>query len=386
MTPGGPPDAVHDPNCTAVLDKPALCPADVIVANTGAGGFGAGGTIVGGIYIYRQPNRVADLQLSAGPNGQVIVICTTSNLNNRCTNAPIGVTQFRTTITENRPANQTTVVRECSRNTNGVPAATNCNGGGTWGPVPLAVMPANVQSQTLIGNFTPSETLDHGVIFARGSIGVVDTEFGLRQAPGAQAAMYNSPVDPKVGARWTIVADGDIFITGHLRYQRDPRGNAPFDFSSPTPGLGDDQIDVQNTLGIVSWSGGVRLSRWLSPGNLNGRYGVLPPGVDNNNLHVHGMIMAANLGNNAEPAGQFSFDDPNGAFRGQAKLLGGVVQKTMGTLGSPGTPGTGYARDWVYDERFRHRGMSPPLFPGFPKFTAATGLGIDSYTFRAGRF
>jgi hypothetical protein len=30
--------------------------------------------------------------------------------------------------------------------------------------------------------------------------------------------------------------------------------------------------------------------------------------------------------------------------------------------------------------------MSPPLFPGFPKFTAATGLGIDSYTFRAGRF
>jgi hypothetical protein len=58
----------------------------------------------------------------------------------------------------------------------------------------------------------------------------------------------------------------------------------------------------------------------------------------------------------------------------------------MGTFGSPGTPGTGYARNWLYDERFRYRGLAPPAFPGFPRFTAATSLGIDSYTWRLGRF
>ena len=75
-----------------------------------------------------------------------------------------------------------------------------------------------------------------------------------------------------------------------------------------------------------------------------------------------------------------------GAYRGRARLLGGVIQQTLGTLGSPGTPGTGYARDWVYDERFRHRAMSPPLFPGFPRFSSTGGPGKDDFTFRSGSF
>ena len=97
------------------------------------------------------------------------------------------------------------------------------------------------------------------------------------------------------------------------------------------------------------------------------------------------MVFVANLGNQAEPSGQFSFDDPNGTFRGRSEVLGGVVQKTMGTFGQPSS-NLGYARDWVYDERFRYRGLSPPAFPGFPNFTGATSLGIDSYTWRLGIF
>ena len=57
----------------------------------------------------------------------------------------------------------------------------------------------------------------------------------------------------------------------------------------------------------------------------------------------------------------------------------------MGTFGQPSS-NTGYARDWVYDERFRYRALSPPAFPGFPNFTAATSLGIDSYSWRLGIF
>ena len=97
------------------------------------------------------------------------------------------------------------------------------------------------------------------------------------------------------------------------------------------------------------------------------------------------MVFVANLNGNGEPSGQFSFDDPNGTYRGESLVLGGVVQKTMGTFGQPGS-NTGYARDWVYDERFRYRALSPPAFPGFPNFTAATSLGIDSYSWRLGIF
>jgi hypothetical protein len=132
-------------------------------------------------------------------------------------------------------------------------------------------------------------------------------------------------------------------------------------------------MDVQNVLGIVAWgnggvASGIRLSSAL-----------------NGDLATHAMVFAANLGLQAEPSGQFSFDDPNGPYRGESLVLGGVVQKTMGTFGQPSS-NTGYARDWVYDERFRYRALSPPAFPGFPNFTGATSLGIDSFTWRLGIF
>ena len=64
---------------------------------------------------------------------------------------------------------------------------------------------------------------------------------------------------------------------------------------------------------------------------------------------------------------------------GPLLVVGGVVQKTMGQFGQP-SPSRGYDRDWVYDERFRHRALSPPAFPAFPNYTASTSLGIDMHT------
>ena len=181
--------------------------------------------------------------------------------------------------------------------------------------------------------------------------------------------------------RLTVVADGNIFITGALNLRVEPRGPDGI-FSEPIPGdasgtSADDQMDVQNVLGIVAWgNGGVASGVRLSS--------ALPTDLANP-LQTHAMVFVANLGNQPEPSGQFSFDDPNGAFRGESEVLGGVVQKTMGTFGQPSS-NLGYARDWVYDERFRYRGLSPPAFPGFPNFTGATSLGIDSYTWRLGIF
>jgi hypothetical protein len=238
--------------------------------------------------------------------------------------------------------------------------------------------------------FSPNTSTDYGVIFVRGNIGQTGTAgspstlFGLRRGTYSLTgvdltppyAVYQDTVTLTRGMRLTVAADGNIFVAGPLNYRIEPRGADGF-FSEPIPGdatgtSADDQLDVQNVLGIVSWglgmSGGVRLSAALT-----------------GDLATHGMVFVANLSGNAEPSGQFSFDDPNGSYRGISLVLGGVVQKTMGTFGSPGS-NLGYARNWVYDERFRYRALSPPAFPGFPNFTAATSLGIDSYSWRLGIF
>lgn len=325
----------------------ASCPP-VLVANTL--GVTGNGTVNGGIHVTGNP---VDLQLAATATGQTITIYTDAT--------------HRTLIEENRGTNTTRVRRQSNT--------------GSWVLDPAVAVAA--RDQLLTGVFTPNVTTDYGVLFVTGSIGVAGTATGLRQAPGAAAAIYQDLADPTRGARWTIAADRNIWITGHLAYQVEPRG-ADLVFSSPIPGSGDDALNVQNVLGVVSWAqggaGGVRLSSWLSGANLTANY---PLGSD---LIIQGMFMAPNISGAAAPSGQVSFDDPNGPYRGVANILGGVVQKTMGTFGSPGSPGTGYARNWLYDERFRHRGLSPPLFPGFPNFTAATSLGIDSFTWRGGRF
>jgi hypothetical protein len=251
--------------------------------------------------------------------------------------------------------NQTDVRRECLGGTPG------CGGAG-WN-LDNEVDPSTAKNQVLTGVLTPDLATDFGVIFVTGNIGVAGTVNGLRRepSPGVTAAIDQ-------GTRLTVAADGNVYITGHLNYQLDPRGSDGV-FASVTPGGGDDDLEVQNILGLVSWSGGIHLSSALS-----------------GDLLLHAFVMVANINNGAAPIGQLSFDDPNGAYRGAVKLFGGVVQKTMGVFGTGGTPGTGYARAWVYDERARYRGLGPPVFPGFPNFTASTSLGVDSYTWRPGRF
>jgi hypothetical protein len=375
--------AVDPAACTgSMATLPVLCNTNtgaVIVSNNCTNA--SAGDLAGGIFVN---GDVRDLLLADTAAGQTIVIYTTASR--------------RTVIEEGQPAaGQTRVRRECRKNA-GSNDDSACNSGGSeWHLIPTTdSLGGGYRQQTFNGVFSPNMATDRGVIFVTGNIGQTGTAgnsstlHGLRRGTFQPLpsntnggilltpthAIFQDTADATRGMRLTVAADGNIFIAGPLNYRVDPRG-PDGDFSEPVPGdssgtSADDEMDVQNVLGIVSWglgmSGGVRLSAALD-----------------GNLDTHGMVFVANLSGNAEPSGQFSFDDPTGDYRGISTVVGGVVQKTMGTFGSPGS-NLGYARDWVYDERLRYRALSPPAFPGFPNFTAATSLGIDSYTWRLGLF
>ena len=387
----------------------------------------AGLTLLGGIYVWNgnttnTPNAlpasggllyVTDIQLAHTNTGQTIIVYTytgTGTNPNR-----------RTIIEEKRGTNQTIVTRQCLKTTGQLTDTGTCStAGGTWyldtsstarnGTINQQVF-TGVFSRNVGDGLAPTVTapIDNHVLYVyNADVGQVTTSNGLRrgtfsatactpQTAGAGGtkdchvtgmvnptyAIYQDTVTAPNGTRLTVAGDGNIWITGNLNYRVEPRG-ADLLFSEPIPGdasgtSADDQLDVQNVLGIVSWgttapwvptsrAGGIRLSSALT-----------------GDLATHAMVFVANLSGQAEPSGQFSFDDPNGSYRGESQVVGGVVQKTMGQFGQPSS-NTGYARDWLYDERFRYRALSPPAFPGFPNFTAASGLGIDSYSWRLGIF
>jgi Tfp pilus assembly protein PilX len=398
----------------------------IVDGNCGTTGL----TLLGGVYIWPGtagtllPTSggvpyVTDLQLANTADGQTLIIYTWTGAGG--TTNP----NRRVIIEEKRSTNQTIVTRQCLKT--GTPTDTSActtSTGGTWYlDTSSTARNGAINQQVFSGLFsryagdglTPTVTapLDYGVIYVyNADVGQVSTSNGLRRgyfsttgctprqagAGGTKDCHTTGWVDPSYaiyqntgataankadGVRLTLAADGNIWITGALNYRVDPRGTDGF-FSDPIPGdptgtSADDQLDAQGVLGVVSWStplawvpttrsGGIRLSSALT--------GDLP---------IHAMLFVANLSGNGEPSGQFSFDDPNGTYRGISTVLGGVVQKTMGTFGQPSS-NLGYARDWVYDERFRYRALSPPAFPGFPNFTAATSLGIDSYSWRLGIF
>ncbi len=373
------------------------CDAKVIVANvdnaTGLSGnwtTAANATLNGGIFVQ---GNAFDLQLGAYTgqlvsttglpgNGQVVIIKTNIGVN------PTSADQ-RTVIIENRPAGTTTVVRQCQAGGN---QRLWCAGAGWRTDAPVAPpaggsLPAGVQPlQVLTGLLSPNLTANNGVIFVTGDIGSNNAQSeGLRRDPTVGAAVDQSTrLSIGAGAQGAAgIAGGTrgrIYITGNLNYQIDPRGaDGSFDGPPATDPTQDDNLGVQNVLGVVSWDGGI----YLSPLGL--------PAVGN--LILHGMFMTPNLTGNQGDVneGEFSFGSQTGdacgtAFRGQAQLLGGVVQMRMGCLGTPGTPGLGYSRNWVYDDRFKVRALSPPVFPGFPQFTTNVSVGIDSYGWRAGRY
>ena len=134
----------------------------------------------------------------------------------------------------------------------------------------------------------------------------------------------------------TVSSERDIVISNHILYQ---------DYTtSPLSADG-----FENTLGILSWGGDVRI-------------GTGAP----NDLNIHGVIMA--------PHGVFTVDNYRyGSPRGSANLLGGVITDFYGAFGtfrSGVGQVSGYGRNFVYDARMLS-GTAPPYFPYMSNFTSA---------------
>ncbi|MFB3816680.1 MAG: DUF4900 domain-containing protein [Candidatus Methylomirabilales bacterium] len=136
----------------------------------------------------------------------------------------------------------------------------------------------------------------------------------------------------------TIAATNDVVITNNVVYENYTGGATP------------SAEGTSNLLGLMSWSGNVRI-------------GTSAP----NDVSVHATVMT--------PTGEFRVDSYNsGSARGTATVLGGVIENTYGPFGTFGSGTTGYGRNFVFDTRMR-RGMWPPFFPKISRVaTTVTGL------------
>ena len=158
----------------------------------------------------------------------------------------------------------------------------------------------------------------------------------------------------------TISASSDVVIQNNLVYE-------DYTPASGTPGTGGytppDATDTTNLLGIVSWSGNVRV-------------GNSAP----NNVNIHASILAKN--------GYFQVDNyDSGSPRGTATVLGGVISNYYGAFGtfnsSTGAAVSGYGRNFVYDTRMEDH-EAPPYFPTLNTFIAFTNDIADKIAWQEG--
>ena len=143
------------------------------------------------------------------------------------------------------------------------------------------------------------------------------------------------------GVTATIASEGDIIITGHIRYQN-------YNHTKPISATG-----YTNMLGILSFGGDIRI-------------GANAP----KNIDIHATIMA--------PAGIFTVDDYTvGKPRGTATVLGSIITSYYGPFGTfyGGKLYSGYGRNFVYDERVL-LGQTPPYFIYMTNFVASD-YGLD---------
>jgi hypothetical protein len=158
----------------------------------------------------------------------------------------------------------------------------------------------------------------------------------------------------------TVASRGTLTITDNLRYAvytpgvgtPGTAGYVPPSADNPDP----DGAAPDNLLGIVSWGGAVRVAS-SAPSNID----------------IHGTVMATSEDNNA---GFFQADAWNsGVVKGTATLLGGVITYDYGAFGQfnsdTGNPSSGYARNFVYDQRMM-QGKAPPYYPSLSTFIAFT--------------
>jgi hypothetical protein len=146
----------------------------------------------------------------------------------------------------------------------------------------------------------------------------------------------------------SVFSEGDVVITRDIVYETDPLTVA----------------DSKNVLGIFTPGGDVRI-------------GASAP----DDISIHATLMTSDANGVVQVDGYSS-----GSPRGTATVLGGVISSYYGAFGTFGSGGirTGYARNFVYDQRLGG-GLAPPFFPTTPFFDPATVQNVNETNWQAHR-
>lgn len=177
--------------------------------------------------------------------------------------------------------------------------------------------------------------------------GVIYTDGGVQSlsGPGRSQATDPATAPPALAefAQITVAAQGDIRITGDLKYEKPPCMGVPTrePDGTVTPAVCDN-LGVQNVLGVYSQEGNV----WIAS--------EAP-----RDIHIHGTLMSS--GGVVGVEGYDSIPE-----KGSVYLLGGIIEYYYGAFGTfdpaTGRNKTGYGRAFTYDRRFL-QGLAPPFFP-----------------------
>ena len=177
--------------------------------------------------------------------------------------------------------------------------------------------------------------------------GVIYTDGEVRSLSGPERSRDTDPATapPALAefAQITVAAQGDIRITGDLKYEKPPCTGVPTrePDSTVTPAVCDN-LGVQNVLGVYSQGGSVWIAREAP-----------------RDIHIHGTLMSS--------WGVVGVEDYDSIpEKGSVYLLGGIIEYYYGAFGTfdpaTGRNRTGYGRAFTYDRRFL-QGLAPPFFP-----------------------
>lgn len=216
------------------------------------------------------------------------------------------------------------------------------------GPGPLLQRVAGVWTPVLNSLIPPTPiTRFNGVIYGNGGIASLR---GPARVPAGSTNPNSAPPALASFAGITVVSNGDIRITGDLKYTDNPCDGALSRNSNGTvnvPNCSSDPLVQKNVLGIYSSGGAVR----IGAGNSNTALNV-PTDVQ-----IQATIMADNT---VEVENYRNVP----CSLGTAYILGGVIQRKYGAFGtfSGSSCSTGLGRSFTYDQRMLN-GLAPPFFP-----------------------
>lgn len=187
----------------------------------------------------------------------------------------------------------------------------------------------------------------NGLVYVEGK---VDRFRGPERTPSTSSDPADTPPALASFATMTIVPEGDIRITGDIKYEDSPcSGKFQRVNGLITPAICNN-LNAKNVLGVFTPDGDIMVGSQNADNTINAPH----------NVEIHGSFMASE--------GIFTTENFfKGAPRGNINLLGGIIEQRYGPTGrfnrATGDIVNGYKINVSFDQRMA-LDYSPPFFPG----------------------